>query len=398
MKSLCRTIPIPLCLIALLGLPLADSGSQGQDELLARIRRVETGIVAVDSRTDAGTTTITDRMVRTGIPGVSLTVIHDGRIEWAKAYGVREAGKTEPVTPRTLFQAASISKPVAAAGALRLAQDGLLQLDEDVNQQLVMWKVPENEFTRSKKVTLRGILTHSAGLTVHGFPGYAAGGQVPGLLQVLDGIEPANSAPIRVDTEPGMKSRYSGGGFCVLQQLIIDLTGKPFAQFMRDTVLARLGMRDSAYEQPLPPGLQERAAAGHRADGTVIEGKFHIYPEMAAAGLWTTPSDLASFAIELQEARAGISHRLLSQETATDMLTPRFDGRGLGIRVLGEGRSARFEHGGSNAGFRCQMVAMMETGDGAVVMTNSDAGAVLAAEIIRSIAKEYRWPEVQQRP
>jgi CubicO group peptidase (beta-lactamase class C family) len=197
-----------------------------------------------------------------------------------------------------------------------------------------------------------------------------------------------------VDIEPGAKWRYSGGGFCVMQQLITDVTGKPFPKFMRDAILSRLGMQNSTYQQPLPANLGKQAAAGHRKDGTIVEGKWHIYPEMAAAGLWTTPSDLARFVIELQEARAGNSHKVLSQDMTTEMLTPQFDRSGLGIVIQGSGPSALFWHGGSNEGFRCMLIGTLETGQGAVVMTSSDTGHELIPEIIRSIARVYQWPEL----
>ena len=370
------------------------SAFQSSEELEARIRRVEGGLVPAGTPAESAAAALTERMAHYRVPAVSVAVIQGGRIEWAKAYGFADSARAAPVTPRTLFQAASISKPVAAMAALRLVEEDVLELDEDVNQKLVMWKVPENEFTRERKVTLRRILSHSAGLTVHGFPGYTIDSRIPSLVQVLRGEPPANTPPVLVDSEPGSRWRYSGGGFCVLQQLIADVTGKPFARFMRDTVLQRLGMNDSTYEQPLPPGLSERAAAGHDKEGRPVEGRWHIYPEMAAAGLWTTPSDLARFAIELQEACAGRSHKVLSQDTAQEMLTAQSGRSGLGIMVEGSGPSAFFLHGGSNRGFRCTLIATVHGGKGAVVMTNSDNGAELAGEIVRSVAREYAWPEL----
>lgn len=199
----------------------------------------------------------------------------------------------------TLFQAGSISKPVAALAALRLVEQGKLSLDEDVNAKLVSWKVPGNEFTKEQKVTLRRLLTHSAGLTVHGFPGYAAGAQVPTLVQVLNGEKPANTPAIRVDTVPGRLWRYSGGGYTIMQQLLIDVTQKSFPELMRQLVLEPAGMKHSTYEQPLPPARAGEAATAHDANGQPVKGQFHTYPEMAAAGLWTTPTDLALLAIEL---------------------------------------------------------------------------------------------------
>ncbi len=335
---------------------------------------------------------LAERMRFYNTPGVSLAVINGGVVEWTRGYGVTEAEGERAVTPHTRFQAASISKPVTALAALRLVEQGRLALDENVNSRLTSWKVPDNEFTRQEKVTLRRLLSHSAGLTVQGFPGYAADAPVPSLVQVLDGVTPANTVPIRVDVVPGSLWRYSGGGYTIVQQLLVDVAGRPFPALMRDLVLQPLGMIDSTYEQPLPGALRADAASGHGTDGKVISGQYHTYPEMAAAGLWTTAADLARFAVGVQQAMAGRSN-VLSRATAKEMLTLQKGTYGLGLSLSGKGRSARFGHGGSNAGFQCGMVAYVDTGQGAVVMTNGDRGGMLAGEILRAIALEYDWPE-----
>ncbi len=334
------------------------------------------------------------RMRELKVPGVSVAVIDNGAIVWARGYGVKTGGSPEPVTAETLFQAASISKPVAAMAALHMAQHGNFGLDEEVNRHLKTWKVPENEFTRDKKVTLRGLLSHSAGLTVHGFPGYAAGAGLPSVVQILDGLPPANTKPVRVDIAPGAEWRYSGGGYTVMQQLLVDRFGAPFPELMRRIVLARLGMSHSTYQQPLPVGRTgAAAAAAHQADGNPLPGQWHTYPEMAAAGLWTTPSDLARFAIELQKSWAGQSERVISRSMAREMVTRQKENYGLGVALAGQGRSARFSHGGSNAGFRCFLVAYLEAAHGAVVMTNSDNGSRLASEVVGVIARSRHWPD-----
>ncbi|HDT14213.1 MAG TPA: serine hydrolase [Candidatus Aminicenantes bacterium] len=332
-----------------------------------------------------------DRMGELKVPGASVAVINEGRIEWAKGYGLAETGGAAPATERALFQAASISKPVAALAALRLVEQGLLDLDEDVNAELKSWKVPGNEFTATEKVTLRRLLSHTAGLTVHGFGGYRADAPVPALVQVLDGEKPANSAAVRVDVVPGSIWRYSGGGYTVAQRLMMDVTGRPFPDLLADLVLRPIGMDDSTYEQPLPARLRAKAASGHRSDGGLLPGRYHTYPEMAAAGLWTTPSDLAKFLLEIQKALEGRSS-VLSEATARLMTTAEKNGYGLGLSLSGTGAAATFGHGGSNEGFKCQMAAFVESGRGAVVMTNGDRGGFLAAEIMRAIAREYDWP------
>jgi CubicO group peptidase (beta-lactamase class C family) len=321
-------------------------------------------------------------------PGVSIAVVEGGKIEWARGYGAASASDGRPVGTGTLFQAASISKPVAAMVALRLVEMGKLSLDEDVNLKLRSWKVPENEFTVKEKVTLRRLLSHMAGLTVHGFPGYAVGAAVPTLRQVLEGTKPANTPPIRPDIVPGSVQRYSGGGYEVMQQLVEDVAGKPFPEIARTLVLHPLGMSRSTYQQPLPARLAPAAATAHDGNGAAIAGKWHTYPEMAAAGLWTTPSDLARVILEIQKPG-----KVLKAATVNEMLTPALKNYGLGF-VVGEKEGARtFSHDGANRGFRCMLFAYRDSGRGAVVMTNGEGGRELASEVLRSIAREYGWPE-----
>jgi CubicO group peptidase (beta-lactamase class C family)/imidazolonepropionase-like amidohydrolase len=376
---------------------LLRSGMQPAD-LAARIARIETGLlfpVVIRGRPPMRMR-LDQRMRDLKVPGVSIAVIDSFRIAWARGYGVRETGGTDPVTTETLFQAASMSKPIAALAALRMVQEGVLNLDEDVNRKLKSWKVPENRFTTTQPVTLRRLLSHSAGLTVHGFRGYAATEQLPTLVQMLDSQPPSNSAPIRADTFPGARWRYSGGGYTVMQQLLIDVSGRPFPELMRARVLDPLGMTHSTYEQPLPKRLLGGAASGHRSDGTVVKGKWHTYPEMAAAGLWTTPSDIARYAIHVSLSAAGRSNGVLSRAAAGQMLTVQSGTYGLGPSLGGQGRDASFSHGGANEGFRGFFIAFPERGQGAVIMTNSDAGGALASEILRAIAEECDWPS--QRP
>ena len=337
--------------------------------------------------------TIRERMDRYAVPGVSVAVIHDGKLAWARGYGVRRRGSSDSVTTSTIFQAASISKPVAAFGALRLVRQGRLSLDDDVNRQLGSWKVPRDAASGDRPVTLRGLLSHSAGVTVHGFPGYGSGMPIPSLREILEGAGPANSPPIRVDIPPGSQSRYSGGGYVILQQLIEDATGQGFAQVMHQLVLEPVGMTSSAFDQPLPLAHARRAASAHDWRGKVVEGERHAYPELAAAGLWTTPSDLARFALAIRRAWAGESDSLLDQATARAMLTEVLGGTGLGVGLGGSGRDFRFMHGGSNRGFRSYLVMYPERGEGVVVMTNGDEGSALAAEIVRSVARAFDWPD-----
>lgn len=339
------------------------------------------------------------------VPGLSFAIIDKFEIASTRVYGVTEAGGTTPVTPRTLFQAGSVSKPVAAAGALFLVEQGKLSLDEDVNRKLKSWKLPENQFTKEQKVTLRRIMSHSAGLTVHGFPGYAAGQPLPTLPQVLNGEKPSNTAPVRVDSVPGSRWRYSGGGVLIEQQLMIDLTGEPFPQIMREIVFDKIGMNDSTYEQPLPPSRLGSAASGTDANGKAVIGKWHVYPEMAAGGLWTTPSDLAKFAIEIALSKQGKSNRVLTQEMVREMLKPQMprveeialgnqqhrDRMGLGFFLGDQARPDLFGHIGDDEGFQAMLIMFGDSGQGAALMANSEYGIMLGDFVFEEIAKEYGW-------
>jgi CubicO group peptidase (beta-lactamase class C family) len=328
-----------------------------------------------------------------GRPGASVALIENGKIDWARGYGLRELGGTEPVTPGTLFQAGSISKPVAALGAILLVEQGKLDLDQDVNARLASWRVPQNAFSLRQPVTIRLLLSHRAGVIVPGFPGYAAGARVPTILQVLEGRPPANTPAIVVDMPPAGSYRYSGGGFCILQQLMIDASAAPFEDTMHKLVLQPLGMTSSTYRQPLPEDRRKEAATGHQSRGA-IEGKWHTYPELAAAGLWTTPEDLAKFALAIERAWTGESGALLSQRLAREMLTPQGGGSyGLGLIVRGTGPALSFTHDGVNAGFESRLIGFPETGQGAVVMVNGNGSRPLIGELMDLLRAEYRWPQ-----
>jgi CubicO group peptidase (beta-lactamase class C family) len=395
-KIICLQLLIAFVSTAVAGDSRPKGCASGQ-ELGARIRRVENGLVPnpgiVVKGQPANKASLEERMKAYRVPGVSLAVINGQEIEWQEGYGFQESGGAKEVTPDTLFQAASISKPVAAAAALYYVEKGILGLDEDVNSRLRSWKVPENAWTKKAKVTLRGLLSHTAGITVSGFPGYAEGKERPSLKQILDGVKPANTPPIKADIEVGSRFRYAGGGYTIVQQLLTDVLGRPFPFILRDAVLIKLDMNQSTYEQPLPQALAGRAASGHRPDGSVVPGRWHTYPEMAAAGLWTTPADLALFAREIMLAKEGKSDRILSQVMAELMLTPVKENVGLGLFIRGTGQDLSFSHSGGNEGFRCFMVGYPKRGQGAVIMTNGDLGGDLMMEMLRGLAAEYGWPD-----
>lgn len=363
-----------------------------QTNIDAQVKRVEQGLLPAVLVKGDPSWTLEERMKQWKVPGLSVAVVKDFKVEWARTYGIKDIETKEPVTTETLFQAGSISKPVAAMVALKRVQQGKIALDENINNKLVTWKLPDNEFTAKKKVTLANLLSHTAGLTVHGFPGYAVDEKIPTLPQVLDGTAPANTAAVRVDMEPGTKFRYSGGGTTIAQLAIMDIEKKPYPQIAKETVLGPLNMTNSTYSQPLPDDWRKKAASGHRGDGALVPGKIHVYPEMAAAGLWTTPTDLAKFGIEVQLSYADKSNKVLPKELIDKMVTPFMETVGLGFFIDKRGNSVYFGHDGADEGFRAMMLMHREKGYGAVVMVNSDNGQIMP-EVMRSIAREYNWDE-----
>ncbi len=350
-----------------------------------------TALGASSSQGDHVDDVIMAQMRERHIPGVALAVIQESRVIREQSYGLADEENKVPVTSSTLFQVASVSKPVAALGALHLVEQGKLSLDENVNGKLRHWKIPENRFTKNHPVTLRLILSHSAGLTVHGFSGYPVGAPIPSLVQILDGRPPANSAPIRVDQIPGSRWSYSGGGFVVMQQMMIDVTGRSFADYMDETVLKPLEMSSSTFRQSLPETWEHRAATGHTdALRRQVDGRWRVHPELAAAGLWTTARDLAQFLIKVQRSLAGTSNPVISQSMTRQMLTKQNGDSGLGF-MLG-GTPVRFGHNGDNVGFNAITIAF-ETGEGAVILMNANTDIeVLKNILVEAIGEQYQWP------
>lgn len=333
-----------------------------------------------------------ERMTFYNLNGVSIAVIKNYKIEWARGYGWADSAEQRTVTTATLFQAGSISKSINAVGVLKLVQDGKLNLSSDINDYLKSWKFPYDSLCKGKKITTANLLSHTAGLTVHGFPGYEAGTKLPTLSQILDGKTPANTAAVRSAFEPGLKFQYSGGGTTISQLLLEDVTGKPYDVYMWENVLKPMGMLNSSYTQPVKkkPTI---LATGYYNNGKAVKGKYHIYPEQAAAGLWTKPTDLAQYIIETQLSLQGKSNKVLSQKMTKIRLTPYIDSAAaLGVFIVKRGTERYFSHGGVDEGFVSQYYGSTEGGKGVVVMANTYNTAILN-EIINSVASVYNWKE-----
>jgi CubicO group peptidase (beta-lactamase class C family) len=337
-------------------------------------------------------------MQKAGVPGLSVAVIRDFSLQWTRGYGKADVVSGAAVTPDTLFQAASISKPVAAMAVLKAAQDGQLDLDQDVNRYLTSWKVPASEHTATQPVTLRGLMSHTSGTDDGlGFPGYKPAAPVPTLVQILNGQPPSNVKAVLIGRPPLTAFKYSGGGVTLVQLLMTDVFKRPFPDLMREKVLAPIGMSESAYEQPLSPDRDKTAARAHDRSGAARDVKWHVYPELAAAGLWTTAPDLARFGIELQKSLQGKSNRVLSRVMAMEMATPVGVGPfAIGMQIAKNGEGWYLSHGGSNWGFQCLLIVHRSKGYGFAAMANSDSGGRLIGELQQRIAAAYKWDMLDQ--
>lgn len=370
----------------------------------ARIARVENGLVPFNPGAPAGETpapaNLKDRMAHYKIPGVSIAVIENNRVEWAKGYGVLKAGGSGGVTPGSLFEAASTTKMLVAAVVLKLVEKGRLDLDTDVNRYLKIWKIPENEFTKDKKITLRLLLTHQAGLPMTNF-GYDDG-QVPSLVQVLAGQAPARNKPAVPESVPGSRWNYSNIGYVLIQQVLEDVTGQPLPRLMQKVLFKPLKMKSSTFTYPLPANRSWQEAWPHAKDGQPGEPAMHP-TALAQGGLMTTPSELAAVVIELMRDYRGEGRKLLSRPMMEKMfhreveIDPRVMGvplgQGLGVFLQGAGTGFTFGHPGENyPGTTCWVTGLPGHGKGLAVMANGAAGTMLAMEILAAVRQEYGWP------
>jgi CubicO group peptidase (beta-lactamase class C family) len=373
-------------------------------ELEQAIQAIEHGLVNPRGEEDhfGRGMELSQRMTYYKVPGISIAFVYQEELAWAKGFGVVEAGGEKPVTTETIFQAASISKPVTAMVALHLVEAGLLDLDADINDMLHSWKVPESQHTRVRrdgsqpKVTLRGLLSHSAGLTVKGYRGYAPDKQLPTLQQILKGEKPANSRPVRVVQRPGKGYKYSSGGYMAVQQMIEDVTGRPLAELAKEIIFDRLDMANTTFDSILPQAYLPRVATGHNKNSKTVNGKWHTYPEQAAASLWTTPSDLARWTVEILKSYKNESNLVLSAEMTLEMLTPKVNigvdwDCGLAFNIIQKDGMTIIGHPGWNVGFHCIMLGCLEAGQGLVWMTNGENGRSLGHEVSRGLAEIIKW-------
>lgn len=404
MKTNYKTILVLFFIISLSGCDNQKKASDYNNPIYAheieqRIDRVINNLqveTAFDEQYESKT--LSEQMDYYHTPGISIAVINEGEIEWARGFGIRDLTINDSVDINTLFQAASISKPIFALTVMRLNEKGKLSLDVDVNEYLQSWKVP-NTGNWQPEVSLRQLLSHTAGMTIHGFPGYSSIETVPGVQQILDGEYPANTKEVKVVVLPGLDFKYCGGGYTVAQLAVEELMNKSLSEISNEELFKPLGLELSTYKQPLPEHLRSNASIAYPYKKQPVQGNYHTYPELAAAGLWTNPTELSRILIEVQRAVSGKSE-LFKKESIEEMLTPQevASFMGIGFFLGSQGDSLRFGHGGWNKGFVSQVTCYKTVGKGAVIMVNSNEGNPLLSEIMRSIAIEYNWPDYMSLP
>jgi len=361
------------------------------------IQSVENGLTTALQIDGDSTWTVEERMEHYGIPGMSIAVIHNGEIAWTKGYGVMNRESNEPVTSKTLFQASALSIPVTAYGVLRMVENEVVDLDENINNYLQSWQLPDNEFTAESKATIRNLLNHSAGVNLHATPMYSQDSLRPNLIEVLDGTYPAKNEPIAINKEPDESFYISYTGYGIIQQMMLDVADRPFSEQMDELVLEPLGMANSTYNSSLSPEQGDKAATAYKEDGTMVQGKWYIHPIPASRGIWTTAEDLAKFLVHLQQTLKGNRSEGLSQEMTELMVTPHSVSSygpgaeyGLGMQLFKRQEEQYMRHWGWNTGYYSEMIAHREKEYGVVVMTNTTFPE-FNAEVIRAVAQTYAW-------
>jgi CubicO group peptidase (beta-lactamase class C family) len=331
-----------------------------------------------------------DAMKAYRVPVVGYAIIKNNKIVLSETLSVDPRIK---VSENSIFQAASISKSVSAYAALKLVSEGKLGLDDSVNDRLTTWKIPESEYDESYPVKVGQLLDMTSGLSVSGFPGHEQGKPLPTLRATLDGEPPANTPPVRVFYQPGSRYFYSGGAFQVLEQLIEDVSRQSFPVWAANKILQPLKMSRSTFQCPLDEAWRVAAVPGFLLDGTMLKGGWNNYAAASAGGLWSTPTDLAKFAISASDAYRGKDNKLVAKDIAKQMLMRRLHtDYGLGFVVNGNGPNLNFRKAGHNLGYHDQLIMFPNSGDGIVVMTNSENGEAVINYLVALVAQKYRWP------
>jgi len=348
------------------------------------------GLVVLDEvdDPDAMRETIEQRMAAAHTPGMAVAVIRDGQLEWVRGFGTNIAGGAQPIDKDSVFSAGSVSKLVNAALILRLVEIGVLDLDRDVNSYLTSWQVPESEFTAQHKVTLRRLLSHTAGTNLHGFPDFLPGEPLPNAVQTLGGLPPAKHDPVTLLFEPGSALKYSGGGITISQLVVSDVTGLSYEKAASKYVFEPLGMTRSTFANPLPEDYDNIAYAHDReGNRAALPRGYEAMPEMAASGLWVSAADMAKF----MSALLG-DETFLSPQMRSEIFNRQVNSwHGLGPRINGEGANHVVHHGGANNSYQTWFEVHPASGDGLIVLTNSGGGRALAYEVRITLERDLAW-------
>lgn len=369
-----------------------------------RIKQVENNLIPFVPIKDFPGWNIVDRMKYYNVPGVSIAVIKDYQIDWAKAYGLADTTLQIPITTETMFSAGSISKFVMAVAALKMVEDGQIDLNAPINQYLTSWKITENELTQMKPITLRMLLSHSAGTSQTSYFGFTPDQALPTIVEILNGEKISGTRKVVVNSEPDKEFRYSGGGSMIAQMALMDVSGESFEDLTHKLIFDKLEMSNSTFGQPLPHKFEKQVSWAY-SSASWFKGMPYVYPQQAAAGLYSTPIDLAKFFIDVQKSFLG-KGQVLGEEITKAMLTPQKEVSfgayreqiGIGPFLIqrsdnkDDSEGIYFEFTGVNAGFLAYGIGSLTGGNGVIIMLNSgDDVNGMGKEIRRSVAKVYGW-------
>ena len=354
--------------------------------------KIEAAISALEIQ-GGGVLSLAEAMQKIGLQGLSVAVIENYELSWTRTWGVRSVDTKQMVDTETVFSTASISKAITATLFAMLAEKGMIDLDVPVANYLKRWKLPDNEHTRSVGITLRHLLTHTAGTTQHGYDDFYVGDELPTLVDVLDGGALSQTQRIEVDFTPGTRSRYSGGGFVIAQMAVEDHLGESLADLAEEYLFKPLEMKRTTMRQPGEPGFPDNAAMAHDSRGKVVSAGLPICPQTAPSGMWSTPSNMAILLLEVQRALRGDETRVITPTVARQVTTEHKDGFGLGWSVFSNWSNRWFSHGGANTGTGGYIVATMQDGNGVAFFgngPNSIREPILQAFFL-SIIKAHGW-------
>jgi CubicO group peptidase (beta-lactamase class C family) len=375
-------------LLAAVTLCLVSLPAIGNDDL-----RMRSAIIGLDDGGGASAT-VEQTMLKHGLHGLSVAVIENYRVSWSRAWGVKSSDGEEKIDVSTAFNIASIAKPVTATLVAMLAEKGLIDLDESVSTYLRRWQLPNSEHTRSVDITLRHLLSHTSGATQHGYKDFYAGEKVPTVVDVLNGGNLPGTEKLDIDFKPGSHWRYSGGGYVIAQIAVEDHLQRSLAELAAEFIFQPLEMRNTTMLRPDEVGFLRNVAKAHDESGAVISTGLPICPQISASGLWSTPTDMGRFLIEMQNALRGSQTEIVSHAVAKLVTSEILDGFGLGWALFDPvGYMEAFSHGGANTGTGGRVYATMDGGNGIALFGNgpNSIREPVLEKFRESIVDAYDW-------